>query len=84
MLGSMSGGQPWVRQIWFLHPGTDLLSGVCSLVHPSIHLFVRSFIQQTLLRGRSRACGALWATGRTQAFTLKKVGTMKGSRQDVP
>lgn len=78
MLGSMSGGQPWVRQIWFLHPGTDLLSGVCSLVHPSIHLFVRSFIQQTLLRGWSRACGGLVGHGEDSGFYSEEGGNHEG------
>lgn len=32
-------------------------------------------------RGPGRACKALWAMGRAQAFTLRKVGAMEGSRQ---
>lgn len=36
-------------------------------------------------RGSGRARKALWAMGRAQAFTLRKVGTMEISRQrDMP
>lgn len=30
-------------------------------------------------RGQGRACGALWATGKTWAFSPSRVGAMEGS-----